>query len=49
MDKEALRTKALQDSDAFTYKSRFGLFSHAVSTAVGDNGPFQSGLRKCFV
>lgn len=45
MDKESLRRQALEDSDKFAGKSRFGLFSHPISTAVGDNGPYQSTLR----
>lgn len=45
MDKEALRTQGMESSDFFTSKSRFGLFSHPVSTAVGDNGPYLTNLR----
>ena len=40
MDKELLRTKAIEDSDVISQKPRFGLFSHPLTTAVGDNGPY---------
>lgn len=44
-DKEAMRQTALQDSEAFNEKRRFGLFSHPISTAIGDDGPYKTKLR----
>lgn len=44
-DKEALRQTALADSDALGTKQRFGLFSHPISTAIGDDGPYKTKLR----
>ena len=45
IDKEALRATALQDSEAYETKKRFGLFSHPISTAIGDDGPYKTKLR----
>ena len=44
-DKEALRTKALAETDQIGFKQRFGLFSQPVSTAIGDDGPYKTKLR----
>ena len=46
LDKEALRSKALIDSETVAEKSRFGLFSCPLTTAVGDDGPYKTKLRK---
>jgi len=46
MDKEALRTKALGDSELNGSKPRFALFSHPITTAVGDDGPYRTKIRK---
>lgn len=45
-DNEALRQSVLMESDAMGSKRRFGLFSHPVSTAVGDNGAYKKKTRK---
>lgn len=45
-DKDALRETSLQDSNAFGEKRRFGLFSQPISTAIGDDGPYKTRLRK---
>jgi hypothetical protein len=45
-DIEALRSTILQESDAVANKSRFGLFSQPMTTAVGDDGPYKAKIRK---
>lgn len=45
-DKEALRQTGLNDSNAFGEKRRFGLFSQPISTAIGDDGPYKTKLRR---
>ena len=49
MDKEELRNCAIKDSDQISQKQRFGLFSQPLTTAVGDNGPYQTSLRIHFI
>lgn len=46
MDKETLRTSHLADTNSKGDKPRFGLFSQPISTAIGDDGPYKSKLRK---
>lgn len=31
----------MAETDAFGAKQRFGLFSHPISTAIGDDGPYK--------
>jgi hypothetical protein len=35
----------MQQTDEFTYKRRFGLFSQLVSTAIGDNKAYEGSKR----
>lgn len=44
-DTETLRKSALQDSEQYASKRRFGLFSQPVSTAVGDDGIYKKKVR----
>ena len=44
-DKEALRTKAIGDTEERAKKSRFGLFSQPPPNAVGDDGQYKAKLR----
>jgi hypothetical protein len=46
IDKEALRTTILAETDSLGQKRRFGLFSHPISTAVGDDGEYKIKFRK---
>ena len=48
-DQEGLRQTVLQDSDIIASKRRFGLFSHPVSTAIGDNGGYKKKVRTHFL
>ena len=46
---EQTRQDILDETDRIASRSRFGLFSHAPSTAVGDNSPGVVKLRSfCF-
>jgi hypothetical protein len=40
-----MRATALAETDPLGTKQRFGLFSHPISTAIGDDGPYQTSLR----
>ena len=42
---EELRSAYLQQTDGLTYKSRFGLFSQLVSTAIGDDNAYKQHKR----
>jgi hypothetical protein len=46
MDNDVLRTTSINDSEAVANKSRFGLFSQPLSTAIGDDGPYKTKIRK---
>jgi hypothetical protein len=48
-DKEALRTKALIDTDPLGEKKRFGLFSQPISNAIGDDGAYKTRFRKSYI
>jgi hypothetical protein len=39
----------MMDTNAFGEKKRFGLFSQPISTAIGDDGPYQTEFRKFFL
>lgn len=45
-DKEELRKTAMQESELYQTKRRFGLFSQPISTAIGDDGPYKTKLRR---
>lgn len=47
LDKETMRSTILAETDPLGTKQRFGLFSYPISTAVGDDGPYKTTLRKC--
>jgi len=49
MEIDALRTNAITDSEGVANKSRFGLFSQPLSTAIGDDGPYKTKIRTSFV
>lgn len=46
IDKEALRATHLSESEALKQKQRHGFFSVPISTAIGDDGPYKTKLRK---
>ena len=48
-DTESLRLSILQQTDDLGTKKRFGLFSQPISTAVGDNGPYNKKHRTLIV
>ncbi len=45
-NKESLRMSILSESDLMGSKRRFGLFNQPVSTAIGDDGPYLTKIRK---
>lgn len=49
MDIDALRNTAIIDSEGVANKSRFGLFSQPLSTAIGDDGPYKTKLRNSYL
>ena len=44
-DKEALRKSALQETENYANKNRFGLFSQPISTAIGDDSAYKTKFR----
>ncbi len=46
IDLEGLRTTHLQEYDGLKSKQRHGFFSVPISTAVGDDGPYKTKIRK---
>jgi len=44
-DIEHLRHSILSEAETMRTKRRFGLFSHPISTAIGDDSPFRSKER----
>lgn len=45
-NKESLRMSILSESDLMGSKRRFGLFNQPISTAIGDDGPYLTKIRK---
>ena len=45
MSNEEMRKTFIQQSDEMGSKQRFGLFSQPISTAIGDDGPYQHKPR----
>jgi hypothetical protein len=43
---EQLRATIMQESEGYGSKRRFGLFSSPIPTAIGDDGPYKTRLRK---
>ena len=46
VDKEALRMTHLAEADTVRDKQRLGFFSVPISTAIGDDGPYKTRIRK---
>ena len=40
-----MRKTALQETENYANKNRFGLFSQPISTAIGDDGPYKTKFR----
>jgi len=46
IDKDQLRITHLAETDAFSNKPRHGYFSVPISTAIADDGPYRTKLRR---